>query len=139
MNHDSQKIVMRGICRPDGAGSLVDARATKRPLLTELKVTLNWLKQYVDFDWSPEKLAKQITMLGLKVESLPAATEWRQIAPHSGSCGLSALSGISSEGAIEPPHAFTQFLSPLRGFNRFFDYPRFTPWATIYRCSAANH
>ena len=31
------KIAMRGICRPDGAGSWVGARATKMPLLTELK------------------------------------------------------------------------------------------------------
>ena len=22
-----------------------------------MKLTLNWLKQYVDFDWSPEQLA----------------------------------------------------------------------------------
>jgi len=34
-----------------------------------MKVTLNWLKQYVDFDWSPEELADRLTMLGLEVES----------------------------------------------------------------------
>jgi len=33
-----------------------------------MKVTLNWLKQYVDFDWSPEELAARLTMLGLEVE-----------------------------------------------------------------------
>jgi phenylalanyl-tRNA synthetase beta chain len=33
-----------------------------------MKVTLNWLKQYVDFDWSPEELAQRLTMLGLEVE-----------------------------------------------------------------------
>src|SRR3954465_1968623 len=33
-----------------------------------MKVTLNWLKQYVDFDWSPEQLAERLTMLGLEVE-----------------------------------------------------------------------
>jgi len=27
-----------------------------------MKVTLNWLKQYVDFDWSPEELAERLTM-----------------------------------------------------------------------------
>ncbi len=32
-----------------------------------MKVTLNWLKQYVDFDWSPEELAERLTMLGLEV------------------------------------------------------------------------
>jgi hypothetical protein len=36
MNDDGQKIVIRGICRPDGAGPLAVARATKMPLLTEL-------------------------------------------------------------------------------------------------------
>jgi phenylalanyl-tRNA synthetase beta chain len=35
-----------------------------------MKVTLNWLKQYVDFDWSPETLAERLTMLGLEVESV---------------------------------------------------------------------
>src|SRR3990172_5428769 len=33
-----------------------------------MKVTLNWLKQYVDFDWPPEQLAERMTMLGLEVE-----------------------------------------------------------------------
>ncbi|MGD0743643.1 MAG: phenylalanine--tRNA ligase subunit beta [Verrucomicrobiota bacterium] len=35
-----------------------------------MKVTLNWLKQYVDFDWSPEQLAERLTMLGLEAESI---------------------------------------------------------------------
>ena len=35
-----------------------------------MKVTLNWLKQYVEFDWSPEQLAERLTMLGLEVESV---------------------------------------------------------------------
>ncbi|HMJ91941.1 MAG TPA: phenylalanine--tRNA ligase subunit beta, partial [Candidatus Acidoferrum sp.] len=35
-----------------------------------MKVTLNWLKQYVDFDWSPEQLAERLTMLGLEVEAM---------------------------------------------------------------------
>jgi phenylalanyl-tRNA synthetase beta chain len=35
-----------------------------------MKVTLNWLKQYVDFDWSPEELAERLTMLGLEAESV---------------------------------------------------------------------
>lgn len=33
-----------------------------------MKVTLNWLKQYVDFEWTPEELAERLTMLGLEVE-----------------------------------------------------------------------
>ncbi|HZV36591.1 MAG TPA: phenylalanine--tRNA ligase subunit beta, partial [Verrucomicrobiae bacterium] len=35
-----------------------------------MKVTLNWLKQYVDFDWSPEKLSERLTMLGIEVEGV---------------------------------------------------------------------
>jgi phenylalanyl-tRNA synthetase beta chain len=35
-----------------------------------MKVTLNWLKQYVDFDWSAEELADRLTMLGIEVESI---------------------------------------------------------------------
>jgi phenylalanyl-tRNA synthetase beta chain len=35
-----------------------------------MKVTLNWLKQHVDFDWSPAQLAERLTMLGLEVESV---------------------------------------------------------------------
>jgi phenylalanyl-tRNA synthetase beta chain len=35
-----------------------------------MKVTLNWLKQYVDFDWAPDELAERLTMLGLEVEGI---------------------------------------------------------------------
>jgi phenylalanyl-tRNA synthetase beta chain len=33
-----------------------------------MKVTFNWLKQYVEFDWSPAELAERLTMLGIEVE-----------------------------------------------------------------------
>ncbi|MDB6023492.1 MAG: Phenylalanine--tRNA ligase beta subunit, partial [Pedosphaera sp.] len=35
-----------------------------------MKVTLNWLKQYVDFTWSPEQLAERLTMIGIEVEGI---------------------------------------------------------------------
>ncbi len=35
-----------------------------------MKVTLNWLKHYVDFDWSPEALTERLTMLGLEAENV---------------------------------------------------------------------
>jgi phenylalanyl-tRNA synthetase beta chain len=35
-----------------------------------MKVTLNWLKKYVDFNWSPEELTERLTMLGLEVEGV---------------------------------------------------------------------
>lgn len=35
-----------------------------------MKITYNWLKEYVDFDWSVEELAERITMLGVEVEGI---------------------------------------------------------------------
>lgn len=35
-----------------------------------MKVTLDWLKQYVDFNWSPDDLRERLTLLGLEVESM---------------------------------------------------------------------
>ena len=35
-----------------------------------MKVTLNWLRQYVDFDWPPETLSDQLTMIGIEVEGI---------------------------------------------------------------------
>src|SRR5437870_11527770 len=34
-----------------------------------MKVTFNWLKQFVDCDWSPEQLAERLPALGLEVAS----------------------------------------------------------------------
>src|SRR6266436_9488961 len=35
-----------------------------------MKATFNWLRKYVDFDWSPEELAERLTMLGIEVEGV---------------------------------------------------------------------
>ncbi len=35
-----------------------------------MKVTQNWLKQYVDFNWSTAELTERLTMLGLEVEGV---------------------------------------------------------------------
>lgn len=35
-----------------------------------MKITLNWLKEYVEFNWTPEELAERLTMLGLEVEGV---------------------------------------------------------------------
>lgn len=35
-----------------------------------MKITYNWLKQYVAYEGSPEELGEQLTILGLEVESL---------------------------------------------------------------------
>src|SRR5579885_1260458 len=42
-----------------------------------MKITLRWLKQYVDFDGSPAELAERLTLLGLEVEGIhPVAGEF---------------------------------------------------------------
>ncbi|MCK9314301.1 MAG: hypothetical protein M0P20_09675, partial [Methanocorpusculum sp.] len=33
-------------------------------------VSINWLKQYVDFDWNPEELAHRLTMAGIAIEGV---------------------------------------------------------------------
>ena len=35
-----------------------------------MNVTLNWLKTYIDFNFSPSELAERLTMLGIEVESV---------------------------------------------------------------------
>ncbi len=50
MNNDSQKNVMRGRCRPDGAWPLAGARATKMPLLTELADGNNDIRRFYEND-----------------------------------------------------------------------------------------
>lgn len=45
-----------------------------------MKVTLNWLKQYVDFSWSPEELGERLTLLGMEVEGVhKIAGDFQQI------------------------------------------------------------
>ena len=35
-----------------------------------MKFTYNWLKQYVDCDWSPAELAERLTFAGIEVENV---------------------------------------------------------------------
>ncbi len=35
-----------------------------------MKITYQWLRQYVEFPWTPEELAERLTMLGLEVEAV---------------------------------------------------------------------
>jgi len=35
-----------------------------------MNVTINWLKKYIDFDFSAEQLAEKLTMLGVEVETI---------------------------------------------------------------------
>jgi phenylalanyl-tRNA synthetase beta chain len=35
-----------------------------------MKISYNWLKDYVEFDWSPQQLADRLTMCGIEVEGI---------------------------------------------------------------------
>ncbi len=35
-----------------------------------MKIIYSWLKEFVDFDWSPEELASRLTMTGLEIEGI---------------------------------------------------------------------
>lgn len=35
-----------------------------------MKISYNWIKEYVEFDWSPEELASKLIMTGLEVEEI---------------------------------------------------------------------
>jgi phenylalanyl-tRNA synthetase beta chain len=35
-----------------------------------MKISYNWLKEYVDFDWSPQQLAERLTFCGIEVEGV---------------------------------------------------------------------
>jgi hypothetical protein len=50
MNNAGQKIVLGGICRPDGAWRVGDVLATKMPLLTELGGGINDIRLFYEND-----------------------------------------------------------------------------------------
>jgi hypothetical protein len=56
--------------RIEFAGHLTIRAAILPADLSSMKVTLNWLKQYVDCNWSPAELTERLTRLGLEVEGV---------------------------------------------------------------------
>lgn len=59
----------RTVCHPVGFRWEAVAGSLKlHP--SEMKVTLNWIRQYVDFDGSAAQLGEQLTLLGLEVEGI---------------------------------------------------------------------
>src|ERR671910_3017940 len=45
-----------------------------------MKVPLSWLREYVDFDLSPEALAERLTLLGMEVKKVEAwGADWRHV------------------------------------------------------------
>jgi len=102
MNNAGRKIVVGGICRPDGAWRIGGVLATKMPLLTELV----------------HEGVERMVMIVM------AATEWRKKVAHSTSCGLGMFFGTSSVGAAENTDSLTgNFLSPFQGFAGLFRLP----------------
>jgi hypothetical protein len=47
-----------------------------------MKITLNWLKQYVDFNWSPEELTRRLTLPGRSTMKMGAG-HGRQTSGHN--------------------------------------------------------
>ncbi len=54
-----------------------------------MNVSLNWLKNYIDFDFSPEELADKLTMLGIEVESIKRLGKGLEGSPSNLSVGMS--------------------------------------------------
>jgi len=50
MNDAGQKIMVGGICRPDGAGRIGSVLAIKMPLLTELGGSINDIRLFYEND-----------------------------------------------------------------------------------------
>jgi len=43
-----------------------------------MRVSVNWLKELVDFDLSPEALAEALTMAGFEVEDIEDRQSWAE-------------------------------------------------------------
>src|SRR5438046_365960 len=82
-----------------------------------MKLILNWLKQYVDSNWSPKVMIERRFLPSPRAVAPRPATEWRKTVAHGVSRGLGALSATSPGGAAEKSRTFRAgFLSPLQGF-----------------------
>ncbi|MFQ5903401.1 MAG: phenylalanine--tRNA ligase subunit beta [Candidatus Binatia bacterium] len=96
-----------------------------------MKLTFNWLKEFVDFKESPERVAKALTMAGLEVESLVPLNQGKEglgdwlmeiaVTPNRGDClgiiGLArevaALTGGRLKLSPASPHASTSSVKPV--------------------------
>ena len=77
-----------------------------------MRVPLSWLREYVDFDFTPEELAARLTGLGLEVQSIErVGGDWRnvvvgellEVRPHPTSDRLSLTSVRVAEAANAAP------------------------------------
>ena len=45
-----------------------------------MRVPLSWLRDYVDFDLPPERLAERLTLLGMEVQSIEhIGADWKSV------------------------------------------------------------
>jgi len=85
-----------------------------------MNAILNWLKQCVDFDWSPVQLTGWLNAFGL---TLPAS-EWQKKVANGTSRGLPVLFGTGSGGAEASVRTRTPSIrSPLLGLNHLAFVP----------------
>lgn len=82
-----------------------------------MKFTFNWLKEFVAFDLSPDKLAERLTLAGLEVESLAPLREPESnredwlfevgVTPNRGDClgiaGIARELAALARGKLKPP------------------------------------
>jgi phenylalanyl-tRNA synthetase beta chain len=75
-----------------------------------MNVTYNWLKEYVDFDLSPERLSDLLTMLGLEVEGMDKQ-----------GCGLDDVVVARVEEKKQHPNADKLSLCRINNGSEIFD------------------
>jgi phenylalanyl-tRNA synthetase beta chain len=76
-----------------------------------MRVSYNWLKEYVDFDLSPKELGERLTMVGLEVASIERRREDSilelEITPNRGDClsmvGIGRQVAAITNGRIKIP------------------------------------
>src|SRR4029077_759538 len=50
------------------------------PRAVSMRVPLNWLRDYVDIELTPEQLAERLTILGMEVKGIEAwGADWRSV------------------------------------------------------------
>src|SRR5215208_1883002 len=73
-----------------------------------MRVPLSWLKDYVDFDLTPEQLAERLTMVGMEVQSIERwGSDWqnvvvgelRSVQPHPRADRLSLTTVTVGDGS----------------------------------------
>ncbi len=108
-----------------------------------MKFTFNWLKEFVTFKASPEKLAEMLTMAGLEVESLTALCDpethredWLfeiSVTPNRGDClgvtGLATEVSALTGGRVKLPPATHRLKNPsvAKRVTIAIRNPRFCP------------